>query len=667
VTFVAERDAAAPSTGAAVDPDLVLVEPFSVYDGRLLLWREGLVDVLARDFDRAGPLRTVTPAVAIRHADETGVASAADLGRRLGAGLVVSGTVLAVGPDSVRLTASLTDLTGTRELGDVDIRGPSNRMGQLTDSLALSLLREMEQVRAITAARAVSLRATSLPALKAFLQGEQFYRHSSFDSAITWYERALGQDSTLALAYYRLANAMGWARPGTEDLQETYSLRAGALTRGLAPADSLLLTAHALEPGADPDLARDAPPGPGRQLEERSADAWEAAARLFATLDVAIRRYPGNPDIWYHLGEARVHFGPQFGVPHAAAMSAFDRAIAVDSSFAPAWEHTTDVAPLPDGIAVSRRYAERYLAHHPQTGSASTLEAFLALSAEGVTSDSVARVLARLPADAREGLIFLYKRSPDTTEIAVRLARSALAQDPAATHPATHRLGVRILSYRGHLREALENSRPPDARLLSLTARLHLTPADSAAARFSAWLDRGASEAAYGLPWWAEVGDTAALETFARRENARALKATRPRTSEVHRYWAAVGLGYLALATGDSAEALRRFGGLPRDICPACLEERLILARLLSAAERPREAAAILGERPLWIDLAPAPVEVFWELEEGRVAERLGERERAARCYRFVTEAWRHADPELQSSVRESQAALGRLAQPSPG
>jgi hypothetical protein len=48
-------------------------------------------------------------------------------------------------------------------------------------------------------------------------------------------------------------------------------------------------------------------------------------------------------------------------------------------------------------------------------------------------------------------------------------------------------------------------------------------------------------------------------------------------------------------------------------------------------------------------------------LERGRVAERLGEREKAIESYRFVTEAWRRPDPELQPFVAEARQALGRL------
>jgi hypothetical protein len=44
------------------------------------------------------------------------------------------------------------------------------------------------------------------------------------------------------------------------------------------------------------------------------------------------------------------------------------------------------------------------------------------------------------------------------------------------------------------------------------------------------------------------------------------------------------------------------------------------------------------------------------------VAERMGDREKAARDYQYVVAVWRHADPELQPYVTEAREALTRLA-----
>jgi len=49
--------------------------------------------------------------------------------------------------------------------------------------------------------------------------------------------------------------------------------------------------------------------------------------------------------------------------------------------------------------------------------------------------------------------------------------------------------------------------------------------------------------------------------------------------------------------------------------------------------------------------------------ERARLADRLGDIPTAVHYYRFVTQAWLHADPEPQSIVAEARAALKRLGE----
>src|SRR6185503_806765 len=64
VGFVAFR---AMRGGSADDGSLPLaVAPFEVLDPALALWKEGAVDVLTRNLDGAGPIRAISPSVAIK-------------------------------------------------------------------------------------------------------------------------------------------------------------------------------------------------------------------------------------------------------------------------------------------------------------------------------------------------------------------------------------------------------------------------------------------------------------------------------------------------------------------------------------------------------------------------------------------------------------------------
>jgi hypothetical protein len=56
------------------------------------------------------------------------------------------------------------------------------------------------------------------------------------------------------------------------------------------------------------------------------------------------------------------------------------------------------------------------------------------------------------------------------------------------------------------------------------------------------------------------------------------------------------------------------------------------------------------------------PLFTLGVLEQGRLAESLGERQKAIDSYQFVVDVWRHADAELGPYVREAGAGLERLA-----
>ena len=166
--------------------------------------------------------------------------------------------------------------------------------------------------------------------MKAFLHGEQFHRRSEWDSALGNYLRAIELDSAFPLALRRASSALGWSRTGFDSLSHVFAVRAGDHNRGLAPRDSLLVTADSLMASlleAGP-LANTADSGWGGRLR-----------RLFATLEHAAARYPQDPEVWFMLGEAEHHMGPYAGRPYREPRAAFDKAIALDSAFAPSYLH----------------------------------------------------------------------------------------------------------------------------------------------------------------------------------------------------------------------------------------------------------------------------------------------------------------------------------------
>ena len=99
--------------------------------------------------------------------------------------------------------------------------------------------------RPIGSVRRVSIGSRSLPALKAFLYGEQFYRRGLWDSALVYYDRAITQDSTFALAFKQMAMALELASLELAILPdgEEYRRKAVVLNHGLSPKDSMQIAA----------------------------------------------------------------------------------------------------------------------------------------------------------------------------------------------------------------------------------------------------------------------------------------------------------------------------------------------------------------------------------------------------------------------------------------
>ena len=656
----------------ALDANLIAVAPFDVLDPRHEVWREGLVDVLSANLDGAGPLRTVPPTVVIRRwSGRPDPASAAELGRETGARLTVFGRLVGAG-DSLRLKATVWDVGANRSVGEIELRDAASRVDRLADSLTIRILRELNQTRAIASVRRAALGSSSLPALKAYLQGEQHFRRSDWDSAAYYYERAVAEDSLFAPALRRLSNALSWTFLGGENAAETYrhALRAGERSRGLAPRESLLVVIDS-QLGALPIVLLQGPSG--------GADPYAITRRLFGLLDTATRRFPDDPEVWFKLGDARYHYFALLpNETQARAREAFDRSIALDSAFAPSYLHPIDLALTAQDVNGARRYIRRYLALDPQDYNAASIRLLASLldppPGRPLSLDSAVRAS---PFEAVASVYGSVSHWMDSGETSVRVARAVDAMPSAGVPPAlANQLPAALpiaLAYRGHLREAYATYDSAAFFILPELALLGAVPPERAAAEMGAWLTRKSpARTLFALRWWADRRDTTTLRKVVERlERAQAGTTTGPpgvgsagRTARggsgaVLAADVASARAHLALARGDTAAALRALGTIADSVCQSnlCYQYRLTKAQLLTATGHDREAAAVLAhEFPL-----PTPGRVLWMLERGRVAERLGEKAKAIDAYSFVALAWAQADAELRPAVSEARAGLRRL------
>ena len=213
VAWLATRPAAVAVTEQA---ERIAVLPFSASGPGVEVLGEGMVDLLTTNLQGVGGIQVVDPRLVLKRwgrkdpDEESGVEEALDLGRELDAGSVVTGSAVSAG-GRVRLAADLYAVAGGERLGRAQVDGPADSILPLVDRLSVALLRDVWRSREpLPSLDLGSLTTDSIGALRAYLQGERYYRRFALDSALAQYTRAVEVDSTFALAHLRRALVIGW-------------------------------------------------------------------------------------------------------------------------------------------------------------------------------------------------------------------------------------------------------------------------------------------------------------------------------------------------------------------------------------------------------------------------------------------------------------------------
>jgi hypothetical protein len=206
----------------------------------------------------------------------------------------------------VRIQAALHRAGDDAPAARASVEGDSTELFALVDRLAAQLLVNRDAGAAQRLSRTAAITTHSLPALKAFLNAEQQLRGRAMDSAIAGYQRAVAEDSTFALAYYRLAVAAGWA--------ERHAISNQAMERGVALANRLnerdrrLITAYAAY---------------------RHGAADDAERQYRAVLE----SYPDDLEAEFQLGDLLFQYNPLRGRPRLEARPMLDKVLALDPGF----------------------------------------------------------------------------------------------------------------------------------------------------------------------------------------------------------------------------------------------------------------------------------------------------------------------------------------------
>jgi hypothetical protein len=578
----------------------------------------------------------------------------------MGAGLAIYGTVAGLPHDSLSVTATVFNVVSGKKVGVTHQRmGPGDDPRHIVSELVKDLRSELSTLKPLAAFRATWLEETTAPALEAFLIGEQFYRQSAWDSAAAYYLRAIGSDSALALASRHAGLAFGWLRGTNDSLARAYLAAAGRHNRGLPERDSILVAADAMRAS----LA----------AFETDTSYRATVVSLFRTLRAARDSFPNDPEVWFALADAYFHygFGPGLSVSEDTIRAAFDRSIALDSGFTPAYIHAIELSVTRDGRDAGLAYADRYLALSPTDEEADGIRVLTLLLRDGGINGKTVRVLDTLSSKAIQTAWLIVRRWPDTTEIGTRLLQLPnRAREPTSAfifNPGyRRRYLVDELALRGRLREAFDtlgtNIGGIEAEPFGFLALMGGVPTDTARAVFARMLHDRSVWVAAALPWWAAHGDTASLVGAVARADSQVAKAATPVSRRNAGYRVAATRAYLSLAR-HSTDALAQFRALPDSLCPACYLDRYTKARLLDSLGFHVEAETALGER-LYSLLTP--LEIPWALERALVAEKLQHYPAASRAYALVARAWSRGDGPQRAVAMQAATKAGQLGGDQP-
>ncbi len=610
----------------------VVVLPFRVSsEPGLAYLREGMMDLLAAKLTGEGGLRAADPRTVLAAAGESlatqdlASTAALQLARKLDANHVLLGNVVGNAQNLV-LSATLLDATG-RIVGTTSVEGSHSDLARLVDQMVAELLSESAGE---DHQRLSSLTSTSLPALRAYLEGQSAYRRGQFRAAVEKYNQAIDLDSTFALAGLAIHMADGWIGTGIGER----GLRIAWQSRErLSPRDRAL-------------------------LESAVGSTYPRAPTITDRLDAterALRLAPDRPELWYTLGDLHFHWGRLFGSGdwEARAERAFRQALQLDSAYTPAAQHLFILLARQARRAEAETLANRMLARDP----------------EGATAEYVRwrlnPVVQLRPPEplfldtlSTEALGWIAMTSFDEG-IALRVGRRALHTRSLRPGNRAERL-ERLLSLHAN---ALNAGRPGEA--LAVTSLLREVQPDSGfylrlrvlGALYGDGQKAAAEHAADSLLQLQErAANNLALNRcvvallrpnvnvpavddppLPLRACSAILRAMRvqPNTREWQQHVAALDellrSGPLGFYAGDGYV----------DAVP------IALARILEAAGETQDALSALRRRPYFIGWHPFLAHSL--LAEARLAERLGDQASAERAYRHYLALRGSADPPLRA------------------
>ncbi len=332
--------------GASASPHTFAVLPFATTgsDSSLVRLGRDLMVLISARVNGIADIGVIDPVAVLAQSDartaegkDVRLVSALE---SLGATQILEGSLIRVG-DRVRIDGRLFAAGEGRPVARIEITGSEAEMVALADSVVLQLVGQLWQSSAPVSPLPPALSTRSVPALRAFLDGERLLAEDRTSEATAKYAAAIAADSTFWMA--------SWRYLYFED--DFGRVRYTALAERLRE--------H-----------RDELPEPERTLvEARFTDSLAVRHRLLAG---AVAQNPSSWEAWYNYADHLYHFAPFQAGTRAAAQQALERTVALNPGFADAWDHLFNVS-LQQGDRVAARRSLQALErlHYDSATSAS--------------------------------------------------------------------------------------------------------------------------------------------------------------------------------------------------------------------------------------------------------------------------------------------------------
>ena len=653
----------------AVRTPSVAVFPFSVTGGASVEYlREGIVNLLATSFNGIGTMRSVDPTTLLNSLSQTqrlGVdrKTAQRVASEVGATAFVIGEIIEKSENEITLTATFHNVDDEKAPpATVSVSGRPDEILDKVDQLAGLLLTGQMQDEASRLSRTAALTTHKLSALKAYLQGEAEYREARWPTAMSFFRRALDDDTTFALAAYRLAVAADWA--SQFDTARVAVARALRHSKRLSAHDRDLLLAF------------------NAALRGRADEAEDAYKRL--TTD-----YPDDVEAWYRYGEVLYHYNPVRGRSVFESRPMFERALRGAPDVEPMVLHLMELALYQADYQAFDRYAQQIDSTKPAAIRRIAVRRYADADANGRAE------IEKSLKTARDGDLFVVASGlaqfREELLAADRLSELLTSSERVAhVRGSGHLLRAQFALARGqwevaktHLREladaypgvalaheALYASIPifnvDDQQLQALRTRLTEWKAESEDSIHAPTVYLAAHNGMYPVLRHYLLGVLAARagdRTAAARAADALAAVTDSSALPLARRLASAVRAHAAFHQNDAAGALKLLERAPVD---ANLDlvynsifwngavERFLRAEALRALKRDIEA------KSWYASLAEGRNEVFLaapaHLRLAEIAEGAGQRDTAAVHYRKFAELWRSADPAMAPHLQKARA-----------